>query len=84
MEHLDDGAEADAAMAGGAEGFGREKQEQGPDALAATLDEVLRDVGDDGHIGRGLTGELLLNGSEIVAEEVEDLGSGRDGEGAHS
>jgi hypothetical protein len=31
----------------------------------------------------GLAGELLLDGGEVVAEEVEDLFCGRDGEGAH-
>ena len=84
VEHLDDGAEADAGVAGAAEGLGGEQEEQGADAFAAAGDEVLRDVGDDFDFGGGLAGELLLDGGEVVAEEVEDLGGGRDGESAHS
>ena len=70
--------------AGAAESFGGEQQQQGADALAAAGDEVVGDVGDDFDVGGGLAGELLLDGGEVVAEEVEDLGGGRDGESAHS
>ena len=84
VQHLDDGAEADAAVAGAAERLGGEQQQQRTDAFAAACDEVLRDVGDDGDVRGGLRGELPLDGGEVVAEEVEDLGCGRDGEGAHS
>ena len=31
-----------------------------------------------------MAGELELDGGEVVAEEVEDLGCGRDGDGTHS
>ncbi len=44
---------------------------------------VAGDVGDDFDVGGGLAGELLLDGCEVVAKEVEDFGSGRDGESAH-
>ena len=84
VEHLDDGAEADARVGGAAEGFGGEQQQQRADALAAAGHEVVRDVGDDFDVGGGLAGELLLDGGEVVAEEVEDLFCSRDGEGAHS
>jgi len=84
VKHLDDGAEADAGVAGTAEGFGGEEEQQGADALAAASDEVLGDVGDDGDVGGGLAGELPLDGGEVVAEEFEDFGGGRAGEGAHS
>ncbi len=84
VEHLDDGAETDAGVAGAAEGFGREEEQQGADALAAAGDEVLGDVGDDGDVGGGLAGELPLDGGEVVAEEFKDFGGGRAGEGAHS
>ena len=47
VEHLDDGAEADAALAGAAEGFGGEQEQQRTDALAAAGHEVAGDVGDD-------------------------------------
>jgi hypothetical protein len=78
VEHLDYGAEADAALAGAAERFGGEKEQEGANALASTGDEVLGDVGDDFDFGGGLPGELLLDGGEIVAEQVEDFGSSRD------
>jgi hypothetical protein len=84
VEHLDYGAEADARVAGAAEGFGGEQQQQRADALAAAGHQVLRDVGDDVDVGGGLAGKLLLDGGEVVAEEVEDLFGGRDGEGAHA
>ncbi len=58
MEHLDDGAEADAALVGAAERFGGEQQQQRADALAAACDEVVGDVGDDLDVGGGLPGEL--------------------------
>ncbi len=83
VQHLDDGAEADAAWAGAAEGFGREQEQQRADAFAAACDEIPRDVGDDLDVGGGLAVEVLLDGREVVAEEVEDFGCGRDGEGAH-
>jgi hypothetical protein len=44
----------------------------------------LRNVGDDFDFGGGLTGELLLDGSEVVAEKVKDLFCGRDGERTHA
>ena len=69
---------------GAAEGFGGEQQQQGADAFAAAGDEVAGDVGDDFDVRGGLAGELLLDGGEVVAEEVEDLVCGRDGDGAHS
>ncbi len=47
MEHLDYGAEADAAVRCAAECFGGEQQQQRADAFSASGDEVLRDVGDD-------------------------------------
>ena len=83
VEHLDDCAEADAGLAGAAEGFGGEQEEQWADALAAAGDEVAGDVGDDFDVGGGLAGELLLDGGEVVAEQVEDFGGSRDGESAH-
>ena len=84
VEHLDHGAEADAGVRGAAEGFGGEQQQQRADALAAAGHQVLRDVGDDVDFGGGLAGKLLLDGGEVVAEEVEDLFGGRDGESAHA
>ena len=69
--------------AGAAEGLGGEQEQQRADALAAAGDEVVGDVGDDVDGRGGLAGELVLDGGEIVAQEVEDLGCGRDGEGAH-
>src|SRR6202011_2537217 len=84
VEHLDYGAEADAAVAGRAEGFGREQEEERAGAFAAACDEVLGDVSDDLDVGGRLAGELLLDGCEVVAEEVEDFACGRYGEGAHS
>ncbi len=83
VEHFDDGAEADAGVGGGAEGLGGEQQEQGADALAAAGDEVGGDVGDDLDGRCGLDGKFALDGGKVVAEEVEDLDGGRDGEGAH-
>ena len=70
--------------AGAAEGLGGEQQQQRADALAAAGHEVLRDVGDDFDVGGGLAGKLLLDRGEVVAQEVEDLFGGRDGEGAHA
>ncbi len=84
MEHLDHGAETDARMAGAAESFGGEQEQQGADALAAAGHQVLGNVGDDVDLGGRLAYKLLLNRGEIVVEEVEDLFSGRDGEGAHA
>ena len=84
VEHLDDGAEADARVRGAAERLGREQQEQRANALAAAGHQVLRDVGDDFDVGGGLAGKLLLDRGEIVAQEVEDLFGSRDGEGAHA
>ena len=83
MEHLDDGAEADAGERGAAEGLGGEQEEGGADALAASGHEVGGDVGDDFDGGVGLGGELALDGGEVVMEEVEDLFGRRDGDGAH-
>ena len=68
MEHLDDSAEAYAAVTSGAEGLCGEKEEQRPDVFAAACDEVFGDVGDDGYVGGGLTGELLLDGSATRVE----------------
>ena len=63
--------------------FAESSRQQRANALAAAGDQVLRDVGDD-FDGRGrLLRELLLDGGEIVTEEVEDLGGGRDGKSAH-
>ncbi len=84
VEHLDDGTEADAGVAGTAECFRGEKEEQGADALASASDEVLGDVGDDGDFGGRLAGELQLDGGEVVAEEFKDFGGGRYGQSAHS
>ena len=83
VEHLDDGAEADVGGGDGAEGLGGEEQEQGADAFAAAGDEVFGDIRDDGDGGRGLEGKLTLDGGEFVAEKVNDLCGGRDGECAH-
>ncbi len=41
VQHLDHGAEPDAAASGAAERLGREQQQQGTDALAAAGDQVL-------------------------------------------
>src|ERR1019366_9529381 len=73
VEHLDDGAETDARMAGAAECFGGEQEEQGTDALAAAGHQVLGYVGDDVDLGGRLAYKLLLDRGEIVVEEVEDL-----------
>ena len=78
VEHLDDSAQANAALAGAAEGFGGEQEEKWADALAAAGDEVAGDVSDDFDVGGGLAGELLLDGGEVVAEQIEDFGGSRD------
>ena len=84
VEHLDHSTKADAGVAGATEGFGGEQQEKGPNAFAAAGHEVLGDVGDDVDFRGGLADELLLNCGQVVTKEVEDLFSGRDGEGAHA
>lgn len=84
MEHLDDGAEADAGERGAAEGLTGEEEEHGAYALAAAGDEVGGDVGDDVDFGGGLSGELMLDGGEIVTKKVEDLLRIRYGDRAHS
>ena len=45
--------------------------------------QVSGDVGDDVDVETEWRAELLLDGGEVVAEEVEDLFGSRDGEGAH-
>ena len=83
VEHLDDGAEADAGLTGAAEGLGGEQEESGADSFAAAGHEVGGDVGDDVDGRGGLAGELVLDGGEIVAEKVEDFFCGRYGDRAH-
>ena len=83
VQHLNDGAEADARVRGAAEGFGGEQQQQRADALAAAGHQVARDVRDDRDVGGGVLREFLFDRGEIVAQKVKDLLGGRDGDGAH-
>ena len=67
-----------------AQRLGGEQQQQRANAFAAAGDQVAGDVGDDVDVGERTAGELVLDGGEIVAKEVKDLGCGRDGEGTHA
>ena len=73
MDHFDDRAEADHALAFVALGLGGEQEQGGPDPLAAALAEVVGDLGDGGDIGDGVAAELALDGAEVVAQQIEDL-----------
>ncbi len=84
VEHLDDGAEANAARGAVAKGFGGEQEEHGPDALSAAGHEIRGDVGDDFDIRCGLCGKLELDRFEVLPQEIEDFLCARDGEGAHA
>ena len=83
VQHLDHRAEADARVAGTAQRLGGEQKKQRTDALAATGHQVLRDVSDDIDLGGGLAGKLLLDGGQIVAQQVEDFFCSRYGKCAH-
>ena len=52
-------------------------------SLAAAGDEIGGDVRDNAHGRVGLARKLPLDRSEIVAEQVKDLGRGRDGDRTH-
>ena len=83
MEHLDDRPQPDAALAGTAERFGREKKKQWPNSLPAPRDQVPSDVGDDLDLGGRLPGEVLLDSGKIITQQIEDFRCGRDGERTH-
>ena len=73
VDHLDDRAEADHALALVALGLGREQQEHWADALAAAVAEVVGDLGDGGDVGDGVAAEFALDRPQIVPQQIEDL-----------
>ena len=73
VNDFDDGGEFDRARTFVAEQFGRKQQKSGTDALAAAGAQVFTDFGDGGHVRDGILPELLLDGDNVVPEQVEDL-----------
>ena len=84
VDHLDDRAEADHALALIALRLGGEQQQRWADALAAALAQVVGDLGDGGDVRDGVAAELALDGAQIVPQQVEDFFCRRYRQCAHS
>ena len=83
MEHFDDRAQADAALARAAERLGREKKKKRPNSLATAGDQVPCDVSNNFNLGGRLSSEILLDRRKIVTQQIKDFRCGRDGERTH-
>src|ERR1700744_370138 len=73
VHHFDDGAEADGALAEEAHHVGGEQKNGWADALAAALAQILGDLGDGADAGGGVTAQFLLNGYEIIPQQLKDF-----------
>jgi hypothetical protein len=73
VDDLDDGCELNCARALVAEELGGEEQKGGTDTLAAAGTKVFADLGDGGDIRDRVVPELLFDGDDVVAKQVEDL-----------
>jgi hypothetical protein len=83
MQHLDHCAQPNAGLGAGTERLGGEQQQQRPNSLATPGDQILRYVRHHFNRRSGLTRKLMLDGGKVIANEIINFGSGRDGEGTH-
>jgi hypothetical protein len=73
VHHLDHCAQADHAMARVAQHARCEQQQRGANALAAALAQVFGNLRDGADAGGGVAAQLLLDGREVVAQQIEDF-----------
>jgi hypothetical protein len=73
VNHLDNRAQANRAVAGVAERMRGQQQECRPDALAAARPQILRNFRDGADAGSGIAAQLLLDCYEIVSQQLENL-----------
>ena len=73
MNQFNDRAESNHAGAGVAEAAGSQQQKRRADAFAAANAEIFSDLGNGVDFGDGVAPKFLLNGREVIPEQVENF-----------
>ncbi len=76
VDDLDDGSEAHGSATLVVEQLGGEQKQSGAESLAATLTQVIANLGDGLNVGNTIAAELAFDGLQVLTEKVEDFFAG--------